>query len=196
MKVLLIGSGGREHALGWKLATSPRVRELVSLPGNPGLAGLGPLIEGIEPTDAGAVAAVIPAQRPESIRKRICNSLYGLSAKLRRLAALELAEDGTCIREVLSALDVNRRRRRYTSRQSSSRKRPVALLADACFGPFDLRIPEVDRQARARPVQLVLHEGFAAFKIGARSFGSGVFGFHVFHQNLERGGRCAGDRAA
>lgn len=63
MKVLLIGSGGREHALGWKLATSPRVRELVSLPGNPGLAGLGPLIEGIEPTDAGAVAAMAAAQR-------------------------------------------------------------------------------------------------------------------------------------
>ncbi|HJS71171.1 MAG TPA: phosphoribosylamine--glycine ligase [Acidimicrobiia bacterium] len=58
MKVLLIGSGGREHALGWKLAHSSRVKEVVSLPGNPGLAELGPVVEGIDPTDVGAVAAM------------------------------------------------------------------------------------------------------------------------------------------
>ncbi len=58
MKILLIGSGGREHAIGWKLARSPRVKELISLPGNPGLAELGPVVEGIEPGDAGAVAAM------------------------------------------------------------------------------------------------------------------------------------------
>ncbi len=58
MKVLLIGSGGREHSLGWKLAQSPRVDELISLPGNPGLGQLGPLVDGIEATDAGAIAAI------------------------------------------------------------------------------------------------------------------------------------------
>jgi phosphoribosylamine--glycine ligase len=55
VKVLLIGGGGREHALGWKLAQSPRVSRLISLPGNPGLAELGPTVDGIEPTSAGAV---------------------------------------------------------------------------------------------------------------------------------------------
>ena len=58
MKVLLIGSGGREHSIGWKLAQSPRVEELMSLPGNPGLSELGPLVEGIGVTDVGAIAAV------------------------------------------------------------------------------------------------------------------------------------------
>src|SRR5690554_6001078 len=58
MRVLLVGSGGREHALGWKLAESDRVTELMSLPGNPGLAELGAIVEGVDPTDVGAVAAL------------------------------------------------------------------------------------------------------------------------------------------
>ncbi len=63
MRVLLIGSGGREHALGWKLAQSARVKELVSLPGNPGLAELGPTVEGIAATDVGAIAAMARIQK-------------------------------------------------------------------------------------------------------------------------------------
>ena len=38
MKVLLVGSGGREHALAWKLAQSPRLTELHAASGNPGIA--------------------------------------------------------------------------------------------------------------------------------------------------------------
>ncbi len=41
MKVLIVGSGGREHALAWKLAQSPKLRELHAAPGNPGIASLG-----------------------------------------------------------------------------------------------------------------------------------------------------------
>jgi phosphoribosylamine--glycine ligase len=39
MKVLVIGGGGREHALVWKLAQSPQVEELYCAPGNPGMTG-------------------------------------------------------------------------------------------------------------------------------------------------------------
>lgn len=67
MRVLLIGGGGREHAIGWKLAKSPRVDELISLPGNPGLAELGPTVEGIGVTDVGAIAAMARVHRVDLV---------------------------------------------------------------------------------------------------------------------------------
>ncbi|MCH2173129.1 phosphoribosylamine--glycine ligase family protein, partial [Myxococcota bacterium] len=40
MKVLVVGSGGREHALAWKIASSPLVDEVLAAPGNDGMAGV------------------------------------------------------------------------------------------------------------------------------------------------------------
>ena len=41
MKILLLGSGGREHALAWKIAQSERVEKLYIAPGNAGTADAG-----------------------------------------------------------------------------------------------------------------------------------------------------------
>ena len=52
----MIGSGGREHALAWKLAQSPRLGTLFAAPGNPGIAAHAE-IAGLDVTDHGAVIA-------------------------------------------------------------------------------------------------------------------------------------------
>ena len=58
MIILLVGSGGREHALAWKIAQSPLVRKLVIAPGNPGMVKLGELRPGVKADDAEGLAAL------------------------------------------------------------------------------------------------------------------------------------------
>ena len=57
MRVLLIGSGGREHALAVALAADPAVEQLIAAPGNPGIAGVAE-VRDVQTTDPAAVAAL------------------------------------------------------------------------------------------------------------------------------------------
>lgn len=63
MRVLILGSGGREHAIGWKLAQSEGLEALISAPGNPGLAQLGEVVPELDLLDADAVAGVATANQ-------------------------------------------------------------------------------------------------------------------------------------
>jgi phosphoribosylamine---glycine ligase len=62
MKILVIGGGGREHALAWKLAQSPKVQSVFVAPGNGGTA-LDPLLENIAITDVKALREWAQAQK-------------------------------------------------------------------------------------------------------------------------------------
>ena len=41
MKILVVGGGGREHTIAWKLSRSPHVDAIYAAPGNAGIAGMG-----------------------------------------------------------------------------------------------------------------------------------------------------------
>ncbi|WP_420479224.1 phosphoribosylamine--glycine ligase [Brevundimonas sp. FT23028] len=66
MNILLVGSGGREHALAWKIAQSPLVKRLVIAPGNPGMEKLGEL-RPVKATDAEQLAALAREMRADLV---------------------------------------------------------------------------------------------------------------------------------
>jgi phosphoribosylamine---glycine ligase len=74
MKVLVIGGGGREHALAWKLAQSPRLQAVYVAPGNGGTA-LDGRLENINITD-------IPALRQWALKEKIVLTVVGPEAPL------------------------------------------------------------------------------------------------------------------
>lgn len=66
MKILLLGSGGREHALGWKIAQSKRVTQLFIAPGNAGTNEIGTNVD-IQVNDFDAIKDFIGAQKIDMV---------------------------------------------------------------------------------------------------------------------------------
>lgn len=68
MKVLVIGSGGREHAYAWKIAQSPLVKKVFCAPGNAGIASVATCV----PIDAEDVPSLLAFAQKEKIDLTIC----------------------------------------------------------------------------------------------------------------------------
>lgn len=64
--VLLIGGGGREHALAWKLAQSPRLGRMVAAPGNPGIAAHARCV-GVKDTAIDGLVELARRERPDLV---------------------------------------------------------------------------------------------------------------------------------
>jgi phosphoribosylamine--glycine ligase len=86
MRVLIVGGGGREHALGWKLKQSPSVTEILAAPGNPGLSEIARCVP-IKAEDAAELAAL-------AVRERIDLVVVGPEAALEQGLADRLASLG------------------------------------------------------------------------------------------------------
>ncbi len=89
LNVLVIGSGGREHALAWKLAQSPRLGKLWVAPGNPGIAAVADLVP-IAVGDAPATIAFCREHRVDLV-------VVGPEAPLVAGLADRLAEAGVTV---------------------------------------------------------------------------------------------------
>lgn len=85
MKVLLIGSGGREHALAWKLAKSGTVSELFCTPGNPGIGQYAELSEVIAEDVGGIVSLVSETEHDLVVVGPEAPLVLGLADELRSM---------------------------------------------------------------------------------------------------------------
>jgi phosphoribosylamine--glycine ligase len=89
MRVLVIGSGGREHAIAWRLARDPQVTEVLSAPGNPGMSEIGRCIP-VSVTDPKAIADLVA-------RERVDLTVIGPEAALDAGVADQLRDAGHAV---------------------------------------------------------------------------------------------------
>ena len=139
MRVLLVGSGGREHALAWKLAQSPTLTELHAAPGNPGIARLADC---------------------HPIRAEDAEGLLGLSRSLD----IELVVVGPEVPLVIGLADVLRR---FGIPVFGPGKRAAAIEGSKSFAKEVMGaagVPTAGQLAIARPPCVVKADGLAAGK--------------------------------
>ncbi|MBB3770667.1 phosphoribosylamine--glycine ligase [Angulomicrobium tetraedrale] len=127
MNVLLLGSGGREHALAWKLAQSPLIEGFFAVPGNPGIADYATCFEGIALTDHDAIVALCGAYRIDLV-------VVGPEAPLVEGIADRLINEGIAVfgpRQVAAQLEGSKL---FTKELCKAHNIPTAA-----FGRFDDR---------------------------------------------------------
>jgi phosphoribosylamine---glycine ligase len=85
-RILLVGSGGREHALAWKLLQSPQCDHLIAAPGNPGIEALGRGLGSgrvtLAKVSAEATAAIVSLAKTEKVDLVVCGPEVALMAGL------------------------------------------------------------------------------------------------------------------
>lgn len=151
MKVLLVGSGGREHALAWKIAASPLLTRLVIAPGNPGMERLGEL----RPIKADDVDGLVALAREMSANLVV----VGPEAALAAGVADRLAEVGVpCFGPTAAA-----------ARLESSKAFTKAFadrhdVPTAAYGVFERVEDAVEFLDRRPPPYVVKADGLAAGK--------------------------------
>ncbi len=139
--VLLLGGGGREHALAWKLAQSPLIGRLLAAPGNPGIAAHAELLAGLDILDGDAVAGaarsagvdlvVIGPEAPLAAGVADACRSAGIAAVGPSAAAARLESSKAFTKEVCAAAGV-------PTAAAVTAESPAAALAHAAAAPLPL----------------------------------------------------------
>jgi phosphoribosylamine--glycine ligase len=151
MNILLVGSGGREHALAWKIAQSPLVKRLVIAAGNPGMESLGEL-RPVKATDAEGLTALAREIRADLV-------VVGPETALEQGLADRLAASGIpCFGPTAKAAQLE------TSKAFSKAFMERHEIPTAGYGVYE-RLHEA-RQALSvfRPPYVIKADGLAAGK--------------------------------
>jgi phosphoribosylamine--glycine ligase len=177
MNVLLLGSGGREHALAWKLAQSPKLSRLYAAPGNPGIAQHAELVA-IDPADHRAVLDFCTRHSIELV-------VIGPEAPLVDGLADNLRTMGVCVFGPNKAAAQLEGSKGFTKELCARHRIPTArfarasdpLAAEAALGDFGLPVViKADGLAAGKGVVIAGTEGEAAAALEtmfAGGFGAG-----------------------
>jgi phosphoribosylamine--glycine ligase len=151
MRILIVGGGGREHALAWALARSPQVERIFALPGNPGLARLGECLPG-SATDLDGIVAAARGQRVDLV-------VVGPEAPLAAGVADRLQAAGVPVFGP-SAAAARIESSKVFAREFMARRR----IPGAAFATFDALDPAL-AHLRSRPYPCVVKaDGLASGK--------------------------------
>jgi phosphoribosylamine--glycine ligase len=161
MKVLLIGSGGREHALAWKLAQSPRLSKLFATPGNPGIAAHAELVDIASDNIVGFAReeniglVVIGPEQPlvdglaDALRAHGV-LVFGPSASAARLEGSKGFTKDLCRRAGIPTADYDRFRDAAAAKAALPRfGLPVVIKADGLAAGKGVIIPTTSAEAEA-----------------------------------------------
>lgn len=152
MKVLLLGSGGREHAIGWKLAQSPLISGLIACPGNPGLAEIADIEADVSPTDPGGVAALAASHAVDLV-------VVGPEAPLAAGVADALIERGIAVFG-----PVEHGARLESSKAFAKEMMANANVPTAGYGDFSEEAPALEYLESLDAPYVVKADGLAAGK--------------------------------
>lgn len=176
MNILVIGSGGREHAIAWKVRQSPRLKNLYALPGNPGTAELAENVSGISMDDHAAVVdfcreksidlVIVGPEAPLAAGLADSLSVEGIQCFGPKRAAAEIeaskvfAKDFMTRHQIPTARYATFRQFEDAIRYLNSRDYPIVIKASGLAAGKGVILPETMDEAKATLKSVLVDKAF------------------------------------